>query len=498
MDRDNYIIKVYDKDMVFKRTIPRKEIDGDIRYSSALNSGFGSMPLTLVGREETQDTDGTRIDNLGVVHGDVIQVIDPQKNIVTEYIYRGEFYRFDGSGGHVISNATHSANLITTSHVIVSLRFRLNADGTASANSQQLFCLPRCYGYVRETDNQVRIRFDNAGGRESLHVLGNGDRERHHYIGAVYNNGTNRTTAIWIDGVLKDTDTHAVGPSNDESGGGYVRLGSAFSGTIFFNGDIRDFHIWKFTGNSIGVGDIDKIYAGIQPTATTGIAEYLNRKTAEGSGTTAEDSTVNNRDGTHTGGITHQNETTTLLPFASTYKEVEDVPIYAGIVSLIDRIIKPGAELHKLDVLGLQTIFNYKLYLYSGSTSFTRTADPAVMLKEIIDFYPDYFYYTGGSIPNFGTTLAIQFDNVTCMEAIKKILEATGWYIQRDATGLVTFFERDASPTATHVLDFRRDIVEITKKEDWTTVVNSVKVKRSGGTVTANDAGSQATYGVLE
>lgn len=174
------------------------------------------------------------------------------------------------------------------------------------------------------------------------------------------------------------------------------------------------------------------------------------------------------------------------------------MPIYAGIVSLIDRIIKPGAELHKLDVLGLQTIFNYKFYLYSGSTSFTRTADPAVMLKEIIDFYPDYFYYTGGSIPNFGTTLAIQFDNVTCMEAIKKILEATGRYIQRDATGLVTFFERDASPTATHVLDFRRDIVEITKKEDWTTVVNSVKVKRSGGTVTASDAGSQATYGVLE
>lgn len=171
MDRDNYILKVYDKDMVFKRTLPRKEVDGDIRFTSALNSGFGALPLAVVGRDETQDTDGTRIDNLGLTYGDVIKVIDPEKNVVQEFIYRGEYYTFDGVNDHVISNATHSANLTTTTHVIVSLWFRLNADGTASANSQQLFCLPRVYGYVRETDNQVRIRFDNAGGRESLYTL---------------------------------------------------------------------------------------------------------------------------------------------------------------------------------------------------------------------------------------------------------------------------------------------------------------------------------------
>lgn len=261
---------------------------------------------------------------------------------------------------------------------------------------------------------------------------------------------------------------------------------------------MHDFHIWTFTGNSIGAGDIDKIYAGIQPSATTGITEYLNRATNEGSGTTADDRTANNRDGTITGGVTHKNETTTLLPFASTYKTVEDVPIYAGILSQVDRVIKPGQEVHKLDILGLQTILNYKLYLYSGSTSFTRTADPAVMIKEILDFYPDYFYYDGSSIPNYGTTLSIQFDNVRCFDAIKTILDTTGRSIQRDADGLVTFFNQSASPTADHVLDFRKDIVEITKKEDRTEVVNSVKVKRASGTVTASDAASQALYGVLE
>lgn len=171
MDRDNYIIKVYDKDMVFKRTIPRKEIDGDIRFSSALNSGFGSMPLTLVGREETQDTDGTRIDNLGVVHGDVIQVIDPQKNIVTEYIYRGEFYRFDGVDDYVVNNTIDNANITSTKHHIVSCRFRLNADGVASYTSQPLITLPYSFLHVRESNNQIQIRYDNAGSRISVYTL---------------------------------------------------------------------------------------------------------------------------------------------------------------------------------------------------------------------------------------------------------------------------------------------------------------------------------------
>lgn len=120
------------------------------------------------------------------------------------------------------------------------------------------------------------------------------------------------------------------------------------------------------------------------------------------------------------------------------------------------------------------------------------------MLKEILDFYPDYFYYDGSSIPNFGTTLAIEFVNVSCWEAISKIVETTGRYIQRDADGKVWFFDQVASPTADHVLNFRRDITEITKKEDWTEVVNSVKVTWSGGTVTASDATSQTLYGVLE
>lgn len=86
----NYIIKVYDKDDTFKRTLSRKDINGDIRYSSVLNSGFSTLPLRIQNKREKVERVGDSVvvsSTLGIDHGDIIKVIDPNQNVVSETTY---------------------------------------------------------------------------------------------------------------------------------------------------------------------------------------------------------------------------------------------------------------------------------------------------------------------------------------------------------------------------------------------------------------------------
>ena len=89
MDK-NYIIKVFDKDENFKKTLSRNDVNGDVRFSSVLNSGFSSMSLKVQNKKETQSvTDGiiSYTETLGIDHGDIIKVVDPNQNVVIETTY---------------------------------------------------------------------------------------------------------------------------------------------------------------------------------------------------------------------------------------------------------------------------------------------------------------------------------------------------------------------------------------------------------------------------
>jgi len=262
----NFVIKVFTKSDVFKRTIPRSEIDGDISFTNKLNNGFGELSLRLVGRDETQDTDGSFIQNLWLIHWDIIKVIDPEQNIVTDH--------------------------------------------------------------------------------------------------------------------------------------------------------------WA-------------------------------------------------------------------------YKSVADTPIYAGVVVEVHRVIKERWTYHVVDCLGIQTVLNTLLYEYSASTSFTRTADASDILKEILDLFPDYFSYTGWSIPAYWTSVQIEFDNVSCLTAVKKIIDVTGRWVRYDGDWVVYFFERTVT-TTDHVLNYKDHLKSIVHREDSTDIVNDLTVSYDWGVVTASDATSQTTYGVRQ
>lgn len=495
----NYVIKVYDKDMTFKQTLPWDNVDWDVNFTAWLNSGLGDMSLKIFGRWELQDWVWGFTENLWIEHGDFIKIIDPDLNVVTDVIYKWEYYTFDWVDDYVISNATHSANLTSSSHVMVSFWFRLNDDWVATDTSQPLFCLPFCYGYVRETTNDVRIRYDNAGAKESYYSLGTWERQRHHYCAVVYNNGSTRRTELYIDNALVDSDNHASAPSTDEWGGWYVKIWTALTGTTFLKWDMRDFHIRKFTWTTVVASDISDTFYGRTPTETVWITEYLNWWTDEWSWTNANDKTVNNRDGTLTWGVTHVNETTSLLPFSNYYKSVVDVPIYTGVVNEVRRVIEERSDYHIVGCLWLQVILNHKLYEYLGSTTFTRTADPSVILKEIIDLYPDtHLTYTVWSIPLYWTTVSITFTKSTCFDAVKQLTSVTGWYVRFDADWMVYFFEQVASPTEDHVLRLGYEINSILKVDDSTEIVNDLILAYNWGTTTATDATSITSYWTRE
>lgn len=260
----NFVIKVYDKDFVFKRTIPRSEVEWDIAFTSRLNYGFWDVVFKLYGREETQDTDGTPIDNLWVEHWDVIKIIDPDQNVLVDH--------------------------------------------------------------------------------------------------------------------------------------------------------------W-------------------------------------------------------------------------TYKSVDDVPIYTGLVGGISRVILERDEYHLVKCYGLQTIMNTTLYDNGAGTTFTKTDDPSDILTEILDLFPDHFSYTGVTIPAYWTTVVVDFTNETCTSAVKKLLDITGWKIRFDWDGTVYFFEQVGSPTVDHNLSFGFDVSSLLYEEDSTEIINDVTMQYDWGTEDADDATSISDYG---
>lgn len=131
---------------------------------------------------------------------------------IVEY-YNTGFYTFDGVDDYLATTTKHSYPLGVSTNIVIAGRFKLGADAVDTYDSQPIIALPYCYVHVRNTNNQLILRYDNAGSRVAFTILGAGDRNRHYYIAAVYYNGTNWTTDLYLDGFLANTANHGVAPS---------------------------------------------------------------------------------------------------------------------------------------------------------------------------------------------------------------------------------------------------------------------------------------------
>jgi len=175
--------------------------------------------------------------------------------------------------------------------------------------------------------------------------------------------------------------------------------------------------------------------------------------------------------------------------------------IYTGVINWVLRNMNTNWQSITLVCLWISSLLNQIIY-DSAWKVFTKTDDPANIIKSIIDYINTIytwwrFTYGWWQIDTYGSTIEIDFDYTDCFNAIKKIKDVTDFYFYIDQNWEVYF---KLKPTiATHSLTNQKDVENINMKEDIEDLVNMVFVERRGGTIKAyNDATSQTTYWIKE
>jgi len=120
--------------------------------------------------------------------------------------------------------------------------------------------------------------------------------------------------------------------------------------------------------------------------------------------------------------------------------------------------------------------------LVSASSQYTITytnTELGAIFRSIIDLYNaqqnfNQIKYTTTSIQNTGISRTINFNNATCLDALKSIYKMTNtdwvWFIDVDRT----IYLKQLSSTPNHYFFVGKDIVSIKRKRDKTKIVNNL------------------------
>ena len=165
--------------------------------------------------------------------------------------------------------------------------------------------------------------------------------------------------------------------------------------------------------------------------------------------------------------------------YVNNSKWMQDLLIYSGQITQIQRLFSNNKENIKIVCLSLRALLdNVILRNSSADPKFSKTGDPANILKFIIDYfssiYPWLIYYDWSSIENYGSSITIEFDKITCQKAIKNLVNGLNFHLFIWADGLVKY---KAKPqTATHLLTYWKDIIQLTIPQNTENVKNVVQV----------------------
>ncbi len=174
--------------------------------------------------------------------------------------------------------------------------------------------------------------------------------------------------------------------------------------------------------------------------------------------------------------------------------------IYTGIIQKITREMKSGIESITLSAIGIQVLFA-NLYVNQSGYTFTMTGEPKTLLQNIItqlntSYTGSWITYDASSMDTFGSNLSIDIKYTYCMDIIKKIIDATGWYFFVDGSG--KFYFKPKPTTSNLCLTFQKDIEEISVIEDSERIVNRHILTYKTGIITTNDTVSQTLNGIRE
>lgn len=185
--------------------------------------------------------------------------------------------------------------------------------------------------------------------------------------------------------------------------------------------------------------------------------------------------------------------TTDIIEIREVSKENKTViPTYTWIIESIEEIEYKNWTLLNIELLWVFTILNDVIYKNSWNKTFTKTDTAWNIVKNIIDTFNLEYWdlvwetqnlwnniitYTTESIDITWTTLSIEFENLNCLEAIKKVIENTNYNFYIDETWLCTLQLKE-NWVLKH-LTFDKELISINKKIKKSEMVNKYYLSRT-------------------
>lgn len=349
--------------------------------------------------------------------------------------------------------------------------------------------------------------------------------DRWYHVSISYK-ASNNNVKIYVFGIEEGSGTTAANLSLTDVN---YRIGARNTGASYFAGSISEVRVWNAVRTEEEIKD--NLFNVLEGNETNLTAYY---KLDEGSGTTATD-LVSSNDGTISG-ATWQTDLTVPLRtreykgFSIDYtfdsitsvvnngfgsltfnvprefdvlaesdpqnlenyeldviaydeEQPEGVILFSGNVLIKDSVLSGSSEtvqytaggaLADLEKLDLTELDGSSIVSYSGQ-------EIADVFKSIIDFANaragfDVLKYTASSIATTGNTITTTFNNSLVIDALQSVFKSTDsdwvWYIDTDRT----VYLKQLSTTADHIFFNNKDLVEITRTEDRTKLVNTLKL----------------------
>lgn len=167
--------------------------------------------------------------------------------------------------------------------------------------------------------------------------------------------------------------------------------------------------------------------------------------------------------------------------YVSDNRSLDDYLLYSGWLSKVSRTFSNNKENIQITFLSLFTLLNDIYFEQDWELIFQLEDDPANIIKTIIDYfntlYPWILSYTNESIDLYWETVYLEFDSMTCWEAIKSVLNWLRYYLFVWADWVVQF--HDTPTEITHNFTYEKDITALTIPEDYEQVANAVRARYS-------------------
>lgn len=168
-----------------------------------------------------------------------------------------------------------------------------------------------------------------------------------------------------------------------------------------------------------------------------------------------------------------------LKVYVNNSQWMADLLIYTGQISQIQRLFSNDKENIRIVCLSLRALlWNVVLRKNDWDPKFSKTWDPANILKFIIDYfdsvYPWLISYTNESIEDYWTSITIEFDKISCQKAIKNLVNWLQYHLFIGADWVVNY--KSKPQTATHLLTYWKDITKLTIPLNTEKIKNVVQV----------------------